>query len=157
MTSNFTVVLRGYDRDQVEQLLARADAALASNDEAVRASARELLERARLTFVLRGYDTNEVDDAVRERLRGLGSTTVSDDTGAADPWPPPFVVVLRGYDMAQVDDAFAGVETAIRTGDPFARATARDALLATTFTVRLRGYGRAGVDRAVQEAVRRLA
>lgn len=156
MTSDFTVVLRGYDRDQVDRLLAQADAALSSLDEALRASTRELLQRPQLVVVLRGYARDEVDDAVRDRLRSLGSTT-DRETPPGALVASSFVVVLRGYDMAQVDDALGRVEAAVRSDDAFVRAAARDALRTTDFQVRFRGYARAQVDRAVQEAVQRLS
>ena len=156
MASDFTVVLRGYDRGRVDRLMAQADAALASSDEALRASASKLLQAPDLVVVLRGYARDEVDDAIRDRLRRLGSTT---DLGTKPrgPVPASFVVVLRGYDMAQVDDLFWRVEAATRSDDPVKRASTRDALRATTFAVRIRGYDRAQVDRAVQEAVQRLS
>ncbi len=156
MTSDFTVVLRGYDRGRVDRLLAQADAALASSDEALRASTSKLLQVPDLVVVLRGYARDQVDDAVRNRLRRLGSTT-NLETPPRGPVSASFVVVLRGYDMAQVDDIFGRVEAAMRSDDPFVRASTRDALRATAFRVRIRGYDRAQVDRAVQEAVQRLS
>jgi len=154
MTSAFTVVLRGYDREQVDRLLARADAALASGDEALRASTRELLRSPDLKVVLRGYARKDVDNAVEDRLSRLGPTTL--DTAPRNPMPFTFVVTLRGYDMAQVNDVFARVEAAIQSDSEFARASARDALRAAIFTVRIRGYARANVDRAVRESLLRL-
>lgn len=68
-----------------------------------------------------------------------------------------FTVVLRGYDRDQVDDAFGQVEAATRSDDAFVRASARDALRAVSFRVGFRGYARAQVDGAVQEAVQRLS
>ncbi len=156
MTSDFTVLLLGYDKEQVDQVLAQADAALASSDEAVRASTRKLLQEPDLVVVLRGYARDEVDDAVRDRLHRLGSTT-EPEALPRSPLSPSFTVVLRGYEMAQVDDAFGQVEAATRSDDPFVRASARDALRTTSFRVGFRGYARAQVDRAVQEAVQRLS
>ncbi|MCA2215324.1 hypothetical protein [Jidongwangia harbinensis] len=155
MRSDFTVVLRGYDRDQVDRLFARADAAVASSDDAVRASALRLLRSPGLPVVLRGYARDQVDDAVRDRLAALGST--APDDSPHHPGSSSFVVALRGYDMAEVDDAFGRAEAATRSNDVFVRAAAREALRATTFRVRIRGYARAEVDRAVREAVRRLS
>ncbi len=155
MTSTFTVVLRGYDMSQVDRLLGRVDAALASSDEALQASARELLRSPDLTVVLRGYARDEVEKAVNDRLNRLGSTGPgwAPSTPRA---PSMFVVTLRGYDMAQVDDAFARTDAALQSDDPFARAWARDSLREASFAVRLRGYARADVDRAVQERLQRL-
>ncbi|WP_157240555.1 hypothetical protein [Catenuloplanes japonicus] len=156
MTSDFAVVLRGYDRGQVERLIGQADAALASPDEAVRGSAREALQNPALAVVLRGYDRGQVDDAVRERLEGLGSVAVP-DAPLGSLMTSSFVVVLRGYDMTEVDEAFARCDAAAQSDDAFARAAARDALRGADFRVRLRGYDRGQVDHAVREAVQRLS
>ncbi len=156
MTSTFTVVLRGYDRDQVDRLLDEVDAALASSDEALQASARELLRSPDLTVVLRGYARDEVENAVKDRLNRLGST-VSDWAPDIPRAPSMFVVTLRGYDMAQVDEVFARADAALQSDSAFARASARDSLRAADFVVRLRGYARADVDRAVREQLQRLA
>lgn len=154
MTSGFNVALRGYDRGGVDLLLAQADAALAAPDEALRAAARKLLQDPDLVVVLRGYARDEVDEAIRDRLRRLGATT---DVQPDGPVPADFVVVLRGYDMAEVDDIIGRAEAAMRSDDPFLRASTRDALRTAAFQVRLRGYDRAQVDHVVQEAVRRLS
>lgn len=156
MTSDFTVVLRGYDKEQVDRLLAQADAALASSDDAVRASTRRLLQRPELVVVLRGYARDEVDAAVRARLDRLGPATDL-DTPPRGPVSSSFTVVVRGYDRAQVDDAFGQVDAATRSDDAFVRASARDALRAISFRVGFRGYARAQVDHAVREAVQRLS
>jgi DivIVA domain-containing protein len=156
VTSNFTVALRGYDRDQVDRLLAKVDAALVSSDPALRESTRQLLLNPDLVVVLRGYACDQVDDAVRDRLRSLGSTT-NPNAPLPDPVPRPFVVVLHGYDRTQVDEVFGRIEAALRSDDAFTRASVRDALRTTEFKVRFRGYARAQVDGAVQEAVQRLS
>ena len=156
MTSPFTVVLRGYDRSEVDRLLGQVDAALASSDEALQASARELLRNPDLTVVLRGYARDEVENAVRDRQNRLGST-VSNWTSSIPRTPATFVVTLRGYDMAQVDDVFARVDAVLQADSAFARASARDSLRTVDFAVRVRGYARADVDRAVQEKLQQLA
>lgn len=156
MTSPFTVVLRGYDRGEVDRLLGQVDAALASSDEALQASARELLRKPDLTVVLRGYARDEVENAVRDRQNRLGST-VSGWTSSIPRAPAMFVVTLRGYDMAQVDDVFARVDAVLQADSAFARAAARDLLRSVDFAVRMRGYVRADVDRAVQEKLQQLA
>jgi DivIVA domain-containing protein len=156
MTSDFAVVLRGYDREQVDRLLARADTALASSDQALRATTGTLLQDPDLVVVLRGYDREQVDGAVRDRLHRLGSATTP-DAPPRGPVSSTFVVVLRGYDMAQADEVFRRAEAAVRSDDPFTRASTRDALRATAFRVRIRGYARDQVDRAVQAAVQQLS
>jgi DivIVA domain-containing protein len=72
VTTDFTVVLRGYDRFQVDAVLGQATAALAAGaDPALRAPARQALRTADFTVVLRGFDRAEVDDALQEMLREL--------------------------------------------------------------------------------------
>ena len=61
----FTVVLRGYDRAQVDAVLERIRVALASTDPAARAAVREELSRNAFQVRLRGYDRIEVDDYLR--------------------------------------------------------------------------------------------
>ncbi|MEU4689761.1 hypothetical protein [Actinoplanes sp. NPDC023714] len=151
MTFNFAVALRGYDRDRVEQLLSRADAALASSDPALRESARQTLLAPDLPVVLRGYACDQVDEAIRDRLRAAGPAAEQ-----SDPAPPSFTVVLRGYDIGQVDEVFGRVRAALRSDDPVTRAAVRAALATATFRVRLRGYDRIQVDGTVREAVQRL-
>jgi DivIVA domain-containing protein len=58
---DFTVVLRGYDRDQVDALVRRASDALASTDQRLRSSAREALAEPTLLVGMRGYDRGQVD------------------------------------------------------------------------------------------------
>jgi len=63
MNGDFTVVLRGYDRTEVDKALGRAEAALSSGSESLRsASLHEL--RNGFTIVLRGYDRAQVDNTV---------------------------------------------------------------------------------------------
>jgi DivIVA domain-containing protein len=63
MNRDFTVVLRGYDRTEVDQALGRAEAALTSGSESLRAASLGEL-RKDFTVVLRGYDRLQVDQAV---------------------------------------------------------------------------------------------
>ncbi|PWK52069.1 DivIVA domain-containing protein [Actinoplanes xinjiangensis] len=82
MTFDFTIVLRGYDRQQVDALLGRASAALAAGgDAAQRARARDALRAADFAVVLRGYDRAQVDGAVQMMLRELDAAP-SDDLRA---------------------------------------------------------------------------
>jgi DivIVA domain-containing protein len=67
----FTVVLRGYDTDEVEAMLKRIKTALASADAAVRASVRDELDRAAFHTRLRGYDRIEVDEYLRKAVDRL--------------------------------------------------------------------------------------
>jgi DivIVA domain-containing protein len=67
----FTVVLRGYDPAEVDALLDRVRAALASTDPAVRASVRTELNRPAFHIRLRGYDRFQVDDYLRTAIDRL--------------------------------------------------------------------------------------
>jgi hypothetical protein len=69
--TTFTVVLQGYDRGQVDDVFAQADAAMLSDDPFVRAAARDALRAAGFTVGWRGYARDEVDQAVRVRLQRL--------------------------------------------------------------------------------------
>ena len=57
----FTIVLRGYDIDQVHDLIRRANFALALPDPAERAEMARQLRRPDLRVRLRGYDRSQVD------------------------------------------------------------------------------------------------
>ncbi len=61
--------MRGYDRAQVDQLLARAEQAAASGDAGLRAAACHQLQTARLRDRLRGYSRVQVNEKV-EQLAG---------------------------------------------------------------------------------------
>ncbi|SFE70141.1 DivIVA domain-containing protein [Actinoplanes philippinensis] len=78
MRLDFTFVLRGYDRSQVDALLGRASAALDAEDASQRARAREALQTADFTIVLRGYDRAQVDGAVQMMLRELDAAPSED-------------------------------------------------------------------------------
>lgn len=69
--NDFAIALRGYDMGQVDHLLGRAEAALASNDRRRRAAVVEELRSAEFPLRLRGYDRNAVDRAVDGLLRDL--------------------------------------------------------------------------------------
>ena len=157
MELEFTVILRGYDRDQVDAVLRQADRALASGDATACAAAAAALKRADFTVVLRGYDRPQVDEAVQERLRRLhhpGQDVPEPERGLA---PDDFTVVLRGYDMAQVAALLADADTALASSSAVARARARDTLSGVVLRQRLRGYAREQVDRAVRQRLEALA
>lgn len=63
MNADFTVVLRGYDRIEVDKALGRAEAALTSGSESLRAASLDELGKG-FTVVLRGYDRGQVDNTV---------------------------------------------------------------------------------------------
>jgi hypothetical protein len=150
MTETFTVVLRGYDRSEVDQMLADVDEALTTGSEIARAGALETLRKTRFSRVLRGYAVEEVDGAVQDRLRRLG--------GEPEPPRPPvsFTVVLRGYDMAEVDRLLSQADEAQASTSGSLRASARAALTTAVFGERLRGYSREQVDREIQRRLEDL-
>jgi DivIVA domain-containing protein len=80
MAREFTTVLRGYDRGQVDSVFGRAVEALnAGGDAAQRAAARDALRAARFDIALRGYDRLEVDDALQSFLRQLDIAASGDE------------------------------------------------------------------------------
>jgi DivIVA domain-containing protein len=66
-----SIALRGYDRAQVDELLARAEHALASRQETLRATARQALRSAELRRRMRGYSRHQVERLFEQRLRDL--------------------------------------------------------------------------------------
>jgi DivIVA domain-containing protein len=57
----FTIVLRGYDVDQVDDLIRRANRMLGSADPAARAEMQSELRHPDLRTRMRGYDRSQVD------------------------------------------------------------------------------------------------
>jgi len=57
----FTIVLRGYDIDQVNDLIRRANRMLGSADPAARAGMQSELRHPDLRTRMRGYDRSQVD------------------------------------------------------------------------------------------------
>jgi DivIVA domain-containing protein len=88
MNADFTVVLRGYDRLEVDKALGRAEAALTSGSESLRAASLGEL-RKDFTVVLRGYDRGQVDNTVRTLVTALTGSA------AAVPLRSALATVLR--------------------------------------------------------------
>ena len=65
------IALRGYDMAQVDAVLKQADDALASGSEALRATARGVIQDVQFRQRFRRYARHEVDRAVSERLQQL--------------------------------------------------------------------------------------
>ena len=145
MAAGIPVSLRGYERTQVDELLGRADAALAGAGEIERAAARDALRQAGLRITMRGYNRQYVDRAIAKRIHLLEQGQGTVPAGLID-WE--FTVVLRGFDPAKVDAALTRAEEALAGGDPRRREAARDELGAG-FEVLLRGYDRGQVDQVV--------
>jgi hypothetical protein len=80
MARDFTTVLRGYEKKQVDSVFGRVVEALADGgDAAQRAAARDTLRAATFDIALRGYDRFEVDDAVQSFLRQLDIAASGDE------------------------------------------------------------------------------
>jgi DivIVA domain-containing protein len=67
----FTIVLRGYDRGEVDAMVERIRSALASSSHALRSSLRSELTRPAFRVTFRGYDRFEVDDYLRQAIDRL--------------------------------------------------------------------------------------
>ena len=66
-------MMRGYDRTEVDQLLARAEQATASRDVDLRATVCHELQTARLPDRLRGYSRVQVDEKIQQLTRDLST------------------------------------------------------------------------------------
>ena len=71
MTTTFDLALRGYDRQQVDHLLERAEHALASDRWYERKPVLDALRSANLQQRLRGYDRDQVDRVIQELIQKL--------------------------------------------------------------------------------------
>ncbi|WP_076473419.1 hypothetical protein [Micromonospora avicenniae] len=77
----FTIGLRGYRTDQVDELVRRGQEALAWGGEPERESARAKIERVRaggLTIAMRGYSTFQVDEALLALSTALAGNRSTD-------------------------------------------------------------------------------
>jgi cell division septum initiation protein DivIVA len=84
---DFTVVIRGYDRTQVDKAISR-----------LLSSPPGSFVVPKFDIVMRGYERTQVDAYMR-RWAGLAVTNGSAPALA----PPSFSVVMQGYERAQVD------------------------------------------------------
>ncbi|RKN48266.1 DivIVA domain-containing protein [Micromonospora endolithica] len=155
----FPVMLRGYDRREVDSIFTPAIAALAATDPRVRAEAAAALRRANPTVALRGYGRAQVDSAITRIVGQLEGPPgpVADSRPPGEPDPvAEFAVALRGYDTAAVDRLVDQVCRALASESAIARAEAATAIRAATFTTGLRGYDKRQVDRFLDQAARAL-
>ena len=67
----FPIVLRGYDRAQVDEAVKLAAAVLATGSENERARVRDVLRARTFRRVLRGYDRAQVDQWREDAVRRL--------------------------------------------------------------------------------------
>jgi cell division septum initiation protein DivIVA len=68
----FSVFMRGYKKTDVDRLVEQTEAALRSDDRAVRATAAARLRDCQLRVQMRGYSHVEVDAYIRDCLTALG-------------------------------------------------------------------------------------
>ncbi|MET7402611.1 hypothetical protein ABZS66_54940 [Dactylosporangium sp. NPDC005572] len=134
----FEVVLRGYDRYEVDALV-----------RAIEGGADPQRLGRNLTVVLRGYDRQQVDGWIARRRGGA----------VAAPAEPrvELSVVLRGYRPAETDALLTEVRAALAGTDPARRAAAARAIAETRLPVGLRGYDRGAVNRLLRAAAQELA
>ncbi|MFD0773607.1 hypothetical protein ACFQZ2_06670 [Streptomonospora algeriensis] len=155
----FDVVLRGYDRAQVQSLLETMQRSIAEPAASGAVTPAQARDRAAFDVALRGYERTQVHSAY-ERLLDRLAEVHGEDSGEPEEQKLPefaFDRVLRGYDAAaavELIDAGVTALQALRSGEsdaPTARAAAadlryrRDALPKA-----LRGYDSTQVDAAVE-------
>jgi len=68
---DFTIVLRGYDRPAVDDLVRRISEARASDSPSLRTEVGELVRTVTLPVVFRGYDRPQVDAYLRRAAQDL--------------------------------------------------------------------------------------
>ncbi|QBI52123.1 hypothetical protein [Streptomonospora litoralis] len=156
----FDVVLRGYDRSQVETLLEAVLRTIAEPASPHAVTLDEARSLASFDVVLRGYDRTQVHAACERLLERLAAARSTEGAAPqrAEQAEPEFAFdrVLRGYDSrdtAELVESGVAAIRALRSGsaDAAAARTAaaelrrgRDALPKT-----LRGFDRGQVDAAV--------
>ncbi|MEU5989676.1 DivIVA domain-containing protein [Spirillospora sp. NPDC047418] len=148
------VVLRGYDRTQVDTLLRRVSQAL---DGGPPISAEEV-RGTRFDVVLRGYDSRSVDELLRECIRELQARAPIGERPGRPRAQPAWLInwiqnarfsgarLRSGYDVRDVDAFLDRVVAGLRGAAP--AVTARDVRESAFRVVRLGpGYDEQEVDR----------
>ncbi|NDU76016.1 DivIVA domain-containing protein [Actinomadura sp. DSM 109109] len=148
------MVLRGYDRSQVDALLKRISLALSGGPP----MSADDVRGVRFTTVLRGYDHRAVDELLRECIRELQARAPMRErpgrTRARPGWLINWIQNARfsgsgmrpGYDVRDVDAFLERVIAGLRGAAP--QVTARDVRESAFRTVRLGpGYDEQEVDR----------
>ncbi|TDD69943.1 DivIVA domain-containing protein [Actinomadura darangshiensis] len=148
------VVMRGYDRGQVDALLKRISQALGGGPPI---SADEV-RQVRFTIVLRGYEHRAVDELLRECIRELQATAPIGERPGRPRAQPAWLInwiqnarfsgarLRSGYDVRDVDAFLDRVIAGLRGAAP--PVTARDVRESAFRTVRIGpGYDEHEVDR----------
>ncbi|MFC9977209.1 DivIVA domain-containing protein [Spirillospora sp. NPDC127200] len=152
------VALRGYDRAQVDTLLARIGAALEGGAELP----VEEVRRTRFDVVLRGYEQRAVDELLSERIRQLQAAGPIRERAGRPRVHPGWLITwiqnarftgsrLRsGYDVRDVDAFLDRVVAGLRGAAP--PVPARDVRECAFRNVRLGpGYDEQEVDRFLEQ------
>ena len=84
---DFTIVIRGYDRTQVDQAISH-----------LLSSPPGSFVVPKFDIVMRGYERTQVDSYMRQRAGALVT-----NGSAPGLTPPSFTIVSQGYERAQVD------------------------------------------------------
>lgn len=154
----FPVVLRGYDRVQVDELLTRVEVALRDRSGLTADDVRS----TRFAVVLRGYDQRLVDETLRECIRELQAIAPIHDRPRRPRVHPGWLMnwiqnvefsgagVRAGYDVRDVDAFLDRVIDGLRGAAP--PITARDVRESAFRSVRLGpGYDESEVDRFLSQ------
>ncbi|MCP2339698.1 DivIVA domain-containing protein [Actinomadura rupiterrae] len=153
----FPVVMRGYHRVQVDELLGRVRAALDGSGPPLTA---DDVRQARFDVVMRGYDRRAVDALLQEtvlELQAMAATSAAPRHRRPHIQPEwlvgwvhsvrfPRAIARQGYVMADVDAFLDRVIAGLRGTQP--PVSARDVREATFRTARFNGaYDEQDVDR----------
>lgn len=184
--TEFSLVLRGYDPQQVDELVAQVEGTLGRGPLKGKPITLKQLSWSGFEVVMRGYDRFEVDGAMRRYRRELAElegVELADDEpdggldfvlgSGATPGIPPglaeqieraheFRVRWRGYDRAQVGHFIVRLWAELGTDklqdySVEAESLSPAELVDPGFDVVLRGFDMAAVDDAIASYRRQLA
>lgn len=163
--ARFPTALRGYERTQVDALMARIDGTLGRAPLMAPPVTPEELSATRFATALRGYDRSAVDRAMSDAATALGGPGPVQPPPAG-PRPDAMLARLRnaqfatttlrpGYDQADVDRFLDRAAAALNgAGAPLTPEEVRAARFATS---RLRnGYDEDQVDALLDELIAHL-
>src|SRR5689334_10923195 len=98
--AQFSVVLRGYDPQEVDAVVQQVQGALATGDPGERAEVRRILQNLQFNVRLRGFDRVQVDTYMRQALVQLDAAPPPTLDEQGRPEPPPAgdeVATLLGF------------------------------------------------------------
>lgn len=165
----FDIALRGYDRDEVEDLVTRLEESVAAQRAGRTALGTMTIAEAEaahhnLSVTLRGYESGGVDAYVTSmiaELAHIGEAPVPAEA-QGQPEHPAFPLVFRGYSPDEVEDLMTRLDTSMATLRSANRApltiTATEAESARcNLAVQLRGLDRRQVDCYLTTMITELA